>query len=666
MRRSVWMLLFFVAAGCDRGVLRHVIMPEQRTISYDDRSSLPKRGNGTDGVEPTKDPLLPTASAEPAKAISPRTVSTTRKVEEWNLSLDDAIRIGLENARAVRVLTGVSATASGRTIYDPAIANTTIDQEQARFDPTLSHKATWNGSGMPAAFINPLNPNESLVLGSREHNFLGVTGLNKTNVMGGQAAANWVENPTRFLGASNFFGVPRPFPLNPENRNSLELSYTQPLLQGAGVRFNTAPIVIARLNTEVSFFQYKDSVQELVRGVIEAYWNLVLARTDVWAKKIQVEQSKEAYDLEKARLEAKLADKKNEAQAHVTYTQFKAALVAAEAAVLAREGALRNLLGLTATDERQIIPVSAPVNARIKPDWTELVRLSEERRPDLIELRLILEAEQVRLLQAENQTLPRVDAVALYRWNGLAGAMPNGERLATGPGQYTDWTAGVNFSVPLGLRQGRAKVREAKLLILRDRANLDQGLHAALHDLAITIRNLDSNYEQFKAYQESRLAAYENVKVQVEENRAGRSIYLRVLQALNDWGSAVTSEARALLDYNITLATLERQTGTILETHGLVFYEERFRAAGPLGIFGKGREYPSALPVAGSPDKYPATKEPSENSFDLKNPAPRETKPNKQLPPPPKVEAPPMPRLIAPAPTPAVTLPLTVGRRTRE
>jgi hypothetical protein len=28
----------------------------------------------------------------------------------------------------------------------------------------------------------------------------------------------------------------------------------------------------------------------MVRGVIEAYWNLVQARVDVWARKIQVQQ----------------------------------------------------------------------------------------------------------------------------------------------------------------------------------------------------------------------------------------------------------------------------------------------------------------------------------------------------------------------------------------
>ena len=47
--------------------------------------------------------------------------------------------------------------------------------------------------------------------------------------------------------------------------------------------------------------------------------------------------------------------------------------------------------------------------------------------------------EQVRLLQAENQALPQLNATALYRWNGLTGEMPNEQHLSTRPGQFTDW-----------------------------------------------------------------------------------------------------------------------------------------------------------------------------------------------------------------------------------
>jgi len=323
----------------------------------------------------------------------------------------------------------------------------------------------------------------------------------------------------------------------------------------------------------------------------------------------------------------------------VTYHQFQANLVGAKATVLTREGALRNLLGLSPSDGRQIIPVSAPTTQRLSPTWEPLVRLAEQRRPDIIELKLVEEADQERLVQAQNQALPRLDAMALYRWNGLSGTAPNGEHLDSSFGQFPDWSLGVNFSVPLGLRQGRAQVRQQALLIARDQANVEQGVHAALHELAMSVRDLDSAYEQYLAFRETRAAALENLKVQIEQFRLGRTIYLNVLQALNDWGNAVSSEALQLLSYNVTLATLERRTGTILETHGLVFAEERFRAAGPLGIRRHERLYPSAVIPAGSPQRYPGTNEPAENTFDLKNPATRPATPTEVLPPPAKVQS---------------------------
>ena len=48
------------------------------------------------------------------------------------------------------VLAGVTAVSSGQTIYDPAIANTVIDQEQARFDPNLDFNNRWNRVETPA------------------------------------------------------------------------------------------------------------------------------------------------------------------------------------------------------------------------------------------------------------------------------------------------------------------------------------------------------------------------------------------------------------------------------------------------------------------------------------------------------------------------------------
>lgn len=583
--------LFF---GCAPGVMQVVEdgwRHEQQTLDVQDPTTLP----------PAAIPAI----------LPPATVSDETPIkEELPLTLNDALRISLENAKVVRALAGISATSTGSTIYDPAITNTAIDQQQARFDPTVNQSNTLNRSETPNYGFSQFTQGGFAFGGPRVDDFRATIGVSKLNTLGGSTSINIVQNP------SQVFGIGTPI-LNPSNRYATELQYTQPLLRGGGFYFNTAPIVLARLDTQRSYFQFKDSMQELVRGTVEAYWGLVFARLDLWARQIQVDQADEAYKREAARKEFGLGDLRNVAQARVTLNQFKAALIGSRASVLDREAALRNILGMSPSDGRKIVPVSAPANTRYKHEWDKLLKLSEQRRPDIIELKLILEADKQRLLQAQNTALPTLNANALYRWNGLSGEIPGGKTAATAPGQYTDWTLGVTFSVPLGLREGRARIREQDLIILKDRANLEQGLHSTGHQLAITVRSLESSYEQYLAYRQTRTAALENLLVQIEEQRVGRGIYLSVLQALNDWGNAITSEARSLIDYNVSLATLERQTGTILETHGVILAEERFGAAGP---WFSDREYPMDVKPTGETNRYPGTNEPGENAFDLKKP----------------------------------------------
>ena len=101
-------------------------------------------------------------------------------------------------------------------------------------------------------------------------------GLSKTTVTGGTASLS--------TGVNRLLSSDDGQPLNPRASSSVDMSFTQPLLQGGGIRANLAPIEIARIDTERSFYQLKQSVQQLVRGVIEGYWALVLARVDVWAR----------------------------------------------------------------------------------------------------------------------------------------------------------------------------------------------------------------------------------------------------------------------------------------------------------------------------------------------------------------------------------------------
>ena len=426
--------------------------------------------------------------------------------EEQRISLDEAIQIAIQNAEVIRVLTGISAAASGRTIYDVAIANTAIDVQTAVFDPTIDINSTYGK-------VDPAIPPPGT--GSSTDSFNNSVNLSKQMLNGATAGID--------VNAIGSYFEPGVFPLDPEYRSFVELSLRQPLMRGYGRAANLAPVVIARIDTERSFFQFKDSVQELVRGVIAAYWNLVSARVDVWARKQQVEQSQFAFDRATARKEQGLARAADVAQARSALANFKASLITARSSELLAETALRNILNLPPSSTSFFVPTSTPVLEKIEFDWNKVVSVGQVYRPDLIELKLILEADQQLFIQANNQAKPQFDGIANYRWNGLSGELPSGAFLPNEPGRFAGFNVGVNFSVPLGLRQGRAALRRQELVIMRDQANLQQGVHQMVHELAINYRNLDQFFEQYIAFKEAREAARLNYENQVGEAISGRA-----------------------------------------------------------------------------------------------------------------------------------------------
>lgn len=536
---------------------------------------------------------------------APVTVATAEATQaERLMTLDEAIRLSLQHSEAIRVLAGVSAVSSGQTIYDTAIAVTPIDQAKAVFDPVFSANSSFRHTEFPG--LNALG--SSIVRSQTAGNDSGVS-LRDLNTLGGTvdlSFANSLDDPA----VAGFL-----------NRNlpSASLSYTQPLLAGLGRDANTAPIVIARLQQEISYFQFKDSMQELVRGTISAYWSLVQARTELWAREIQVDQSRNAFLRLEAQFRQGLANQSDVAQPKLAYANFRANLVTARANVLQREAALRNMMGLPPSDGVQIVPSTPPTRDQVQFRWNEINYTAQSLRPDLVELNLILMADRKRLVQSRNLAQPQLDAVALQRWDGLSGQVINGNQLSSGMGDNSSWTMGVNFSVPLSLRKSRAQVRNHELLIMKDRALIQQNLHLIEHQLATSVRTIDQNFLQYEAFRDARQAAKENLEVRVQRLFTGNENFLNFLQGVTDWGNAVASEAQALASYNSGLADLERQTGTILETHGIRFVEEQFASIGTHGRWCQDERYPRDLRPRENSQRYEDSGKASEEAFDLQN-----------------------------------------------
>ncbi len=594
---SLGLLLFGLMRVAHAQVLGGLVLPEQRRLTIRDPSQL-------------RQARLPDVPAPP-------TVSAPQEDNPpVHLSLDGAIRIALENSEVVRVLAGAGATSSGRTIYDPAVTHTESDRAQGRFDPAIDLRNTFDRRETPQGVFDPAVPPQVRIDGDGVEQYNMGLGLSKTTITGGTAGLRVNANPLRSTAEDLL--------LNPQTRSSVDLSYTQPLLQGGGGPANRAPIELARIDTERSFYQLKDAVQQLVRGVIEGYWALVFARTDVWARRQQVRQGQEALGLAEANLKVGRGDELDLAQARTALANFEANLIASEANVLRREAALRNILGLPPADRAEIVPVTPAPTERVDVDWETVLQAAQQYRPDLVQRKLAIEADEQQLLLARNQAFPSVAATALYRWDALEGNAPDGTRLHSGPGQFTGWQLGIDVSLPLGLRESRAAMRQSELLLIRDRANLQQALHEVTHVLAESYRNLAELYEQYETFQRARAAARFTLEGQIADLRIGGGIlgtrFLEVRVAIADWGNAVSSEARALTQYNSELANLLEQTGTILEEHGIRFVEERYCSVGPAGRLFLGRWYPKDRRPGENEDRYESTSEPAERAFKLEEP----------------------------------------------
>ncbi|MGV2340663.1 MAG UNVERIFIED_CONTAM: hypothetical protein LVR18_43985 [Planctomycetaceae bacterium] len=157
-----------------------------------------------------------------------------------------------------------------------------------------------------------------------------------------------------------------------------------------------------------------------------------------------------------------------------------------------------------------------------------------------------------------------------------------------------------------------------ELLIARDRANLKQTLHQIEHDLANVLRSIEQNLQQYEAFREARQASAFNVRDQRANIQAQRDTLLSELLAITDWANAVSAEAQALTAYNTDLASLEQQSGTILETHGIRFVEERYGSIGPHGwCLDETQNYPLGLKSGENAARYEAGKQASEEAFEL-------------------------------------------------
>ena len=403
------------------------------------------------------------------KVAKPRTTNDPEAQEVWPMTLQEAIRIGLDNAEVIRVINlgaqgipiegfeptflvagprggpaGQAVLGGGglASVYDPAVQETQIAQALSVFDTAFTTQMNWGKNTQPfnnaiqggsLSFSGPKTPVISI---QDTANFQ--IGLQKRSATGAQLGI--VHNVNWLYQNSTFLVTPSVYTTN------IQMSFTQPLLGSAplpgqpinnfsnlvGLEANRAPIVIARLQADESVWNFKLNVMEHVRSIEQQYWILARKHVQLWSSEKAVDLAREIVNREQAELVVGKGTVADVAEAQQRLEQFSLELVTRTSDLLTTERQLRNLLGLPPADNRRIIPVTPPTEARLEPDWDASLAQMLTFYPDIVQQQIAVRVAELQLVIARNQLLPQLNLNLLYQLNGLGQQLDSAEAVMTG------------------------------------------------------------------------------------------------------------------------------------------------------------------------------------------------------------------------------------------
>lgn len=514
---------------------------------------------------------------------TPRTVEQPEGREKWNLTLEDTIRLALQNNREIAVMG-----------FDPGQSGTQIETALSAFDTYVSAGTSYQHDFQQIYdFLQSLgSPSRSITLdtsgmvqGSGNYGYVSTSGgatqntftptagvdlfsLQKRNATGGLTTFSYdlnyyYQNPiSQVLTA-----------INPGIQTAVSLGVQQPLLQGAGVQFNRAPVMIARANYQQAIFQFQSEVADLLQTVEKNYWNLYLSYQNLYAAEVGMETALATWQNAYQGRIAGTTNPSDEAQARDQYQSYRAMRVQAVLAVLDAERTLRKSMGISLDDGRQIVTADDPVQAEYKPDWNVGLTEGMQLRPELAAQRFAIRAAELQVMRQRNGLLPDLTLSANYMVTGLNDSV--GEATEDmGSFAYNTVYVGLRMQRQIGERAAHAAVRNAQLALSQQRATLQQQEYDIRDELLEAYQNVTGQYQVMLAQQERRRAAAEIVRIQQRYYQQGTITINILLEAQQTFAEALSAEAQAVVDYNNALVSWEYSRGTIFGNDNVAVLEQ--------------------------------------------------------------------------------------------
>ena len=498
-------------------------------------------------------------------------VSLWSQQTEKQLSLDDCIIGALKNNLGLAV-----------EVYNPQLADISVIQAKEKFVPSLYLGYNKQETNQPSfSWIDAANQVEV-----QSSDYYGQ--LTQEIPAGGNFQLTLYSYQTETT--ANFQTI------NPRFGSQLRFDFTQPLLKDFGFKVSQREIIIAKNNTAISEIQLKQTLLDTIYNVEEAYWNYV---GSIEYYKVMEHSLKLAQDLlakNTREVEVGMLAPIDVLSAKSEVARREADILQAESLIKSTQDQLKTILNLSFKeniDLTKIVPTDTPTFEEREVSLEEALSMGLQMRPDLQAIRVDMKNKDLDLGYAKNQLLPELNFRASFWSPGLSGTQliyENGNPLTgnvigTVPGKssdalrdafkfrYKNWTLGLTLSIPITSIVTRAQYAHARVSLEKAQVDLQNQEQQAFLEIRNAVRDVQTNYKQVQAYKLARELAQEKLDAEQKKLKVGMATNYEVLLHQRDLADAQSSELRAVIDYNLALAALNRVLGTTLEKKNIKMTE---------------------------------------------------------------------------------------------
>lgn len=460
------------------------------------------------------------------------------KSDVIEITLENAIFMMLENNRSLMV-----------ERLNPLISKTHEDEKKAVFDPVLSGSAGYSRERAPRQ--NRIGNNTASDVDVR-------VDVSKYLPTGTELRAGL--NPGRSW--SDLY--------RNEYDSRIGLTITQALLRGKGTQVNMADIRQAKLNIQMTDYDFRGFAQSLVARVEETYWDYALAlkRIEIFSESLNLanKQHKETEELIEVGM---LAEKEiTAAKAEISFR--RQGLIDARSNLDKIRLRLIRLLSPPGVNpwDSAIILKDMPSVPYVKMDNVEeYVELALRFRPEINRARLGFLRNDLEIVKTRNGLLPKMDFFIDLGRSGYADSF--GRSFQDLGEDNFGYTVGLEFRHEIGSRKSKAGHQRAVLIQDQARESLENLQQLIELDIRQAYIEVNRSKKQISATRETLNLQEEKLEIEREKFKVGKSTILNVAQGQRDLLQARIDEVQAVVNYIKSLLELYRLDGSLLDRRGI-------------------------------------------------------------------------------------------------